>query len=82
MSSRSIDESILTVKDVAQYLKVNDRTVYRLAVAKKIPAFKVGGIWRFLRSDIDLWIKNQTAGADGMALTSGLEMDELAKNEK
>lgn len=44
---------ILTIKEVAEYLKVTDRTIYRLAGAKKIPAFKVGGTWRFSRADID-----------------------------
>lgn len=50
---------ILTLDDVAAYLKVGKRTVYRLAAAKKIPAFKVGGAWRFTRTDIDMWIKQQ-----------------------
>ena len=63
MTIKSIDGSILTIKEVAEYLKVNERTVYRLAGAKKIPAFKVGGTWRFLRSDIDKWIKDQTSGS-------------------
>lgn len=35
---------ILTIKQVAEYLKVTDRTIYKLAAAKKIPAFKVGGV--------------------------------------
>ena len=53
---------ILTLDEVAAYLKVGKRTVYRLAAAKKIPAFKVGGIWRFSRADIDGWIKQQSLG--------------------
>lgn len=56
---------ILTLDEVAAYLKVGKRTVYRLAAAKKIPAFKVGGTWRFRRQEIDLWIKKQTAEAQG-----------------
>jgi excisionase family DNA binding protein len=51
---------IFTLDDVAAYLKVGKRTVYRLAAAKKIPAFKVGGTWRFSRADIDSWIKQQS----------------------
>ena len=51
---------IFTLDDVANYLKVGKRTVYRLAAAKKIPAFKVGGTWRFSRTDIDKWIKQQS----------------------
>jgi excisionase family DNA binding protein len=50
---------IFTLDEVAAYLKVGKRTVYRLAAAKKIPAFKVGGTWRFQRREIDQWIKRQ-----------------------
>ena len=52
-------DQILTVKEVAEYLKVNDRTVYRMAAAKKIPAFKVGTSWRFKQAEIDKWIEEQ-----------------------
>jgi len=55
------DGEILTIKQVAEYLKVTDRTIYRLAAAKKIPAFKVGGTWRFSRAEIDGWIKQQSS---------------------
>ena len=55
------ESEILTLREVADYLKVADRTIYRLASAKKIPAFKVGGTWRFSRLDIDAWIKQQSA---------------------
>lgn len=51
---------ILTITDVAEYLKVAERTLYRLVAAKKIPAFKVGGMWRFSKTEIDLWIKRQS----------------------
>lgn len=56
---------IFTLDEVAAYLKVGKRTVYRLAAAKKIPAFKVGGTWRFPRDEIDQWIKRQTAETQG-----------------
>lgn len=54
---------ILIIKQVAEYLKVTERTIYRLAAAKKIPAFKVGGTWRFSRADIESWIKQQSMEA-------------------
>lgn len=50
----------MTIGEVADYLKVTVRTIYRLAAAKKIPAFKVGGSWRFSRADIDRWIQQQS----------------------
>jgi excisionase family DNA binding protein len=61
MVTRAPKTDILLIKDVAEYLKVTERTIYRLAAAKKIPAFKVGGSWRFSRADIDAWIKAQTS---------------------
>lgn len=60
MSKSTTEGEILTIKQVAEYLQVTERTIYRLAAAKKIPAFKVGGTWRFSRSAIDAWIKQQT----------------------
>ncbi len=61
MATRSPKTDILMIKDVAEYLKVTERTIYRLAAAKKIPAFKVGGSWRFSRTDIDRWIQQQSS---------------------
>ncbi|MHA6820125.1 methylation-associated defense system helix-turn-helix domain-containing protein MAD1 [Ralstonia pseudosolanacearum] len=59
MFTSTSEDEILTIKQVADFLKVTERTIYRLAAAKKIPAFKVGGTWRFSRADIDHWIKQQ-----------------------
>lgn len=61
MSISTGEGDILTIKQVAEYLKVTDRTIYKLAAAKKIPAFKVGGTWRFSRADINRWIAQQTS---------------------
>jgi excisionase family DNA binding protein len=61
MSSSPAENAIMTIGEVADYLKVTERTIYRLAGAKQIPAFKVGGSWRFSRVDIDSWIKEQSA---------------------
>lgn len=61
MTQNTSSEGVLTLAEVAAYLKVTERTIYRLAGAKKIPAFKVGGVWRFSRADIDSWIKAQSA---------------------
>ncbi|HFF8973986.1 methylation-associated defense system helix-turn-helix domain-containing protein MAD1 [Serratia marcescens] len=54
-----MSEQIMTVKDAASYLKLNERTVYRMATSAKIPAFKVGTSWRFKREDIEKWIEEQ-----------------------
>ena len=62
MSTSTSDGEILTIKQVADYLKVTERTIYRLAAAKQIPAFKVGGTWRFSRAEINQWIQRQQEG--------------------
>ncbi|WP_338352908.1 helix-turn-helix domain-containing protein [Thalassolituus oleivorans] len=49
----------MTVKEVATYLKVNDRTIYRMAMSGKIPAFRVGSSWRFKSCEIDAWIESE-----------------------
>ena len=75
MSSETHEDEILTIKQLADYLRVTDRTIYRLASARKIPAFKVGGMWRFSRAGIDSWIKQQSMdGCD-----TGLEDEGAAK---
>lgn len=55
-----MDSDIMTMKEVADYLKLNEKTAYRLTSEGKLPAFKVGGSWRFQKSEIDQWIKDQS----------------------
>ena len=47
------ESEILTLDEVAAFLKAGKRTVYRLAQKGEIPAFKLGGTWRFRRSELD-----------------------------
>ena len=51
-----MQENLLSVVQVARYLKVDKLTVYRLVAGKKIPAFRVGNQWRFKRSMIEAWL--------------------------
>ncbi|MFA0710862.1 helix-turn-helix domain-containing protein [Vibrio splendidus] len=52
-------DQILTLKEVAAYLKLAEKTAYRLASEGKLPGFKVGGSWRFKREDLEQWIEQQ-----------------------
>jgi excisionase family DNA binding protein len=54
-------DQILTLKEVAAYLKLAEKTAYRLASEGKLPGFKVGGSWRFKREDLETWIEEQKA---------------------
>jgi len=50
-------ENVLTIREVADLLKMNEKTVYRLAAEAKIPGFKIGGSWRFDRATIAKWME-------------------------
>ncbi len=52
-------DEILTLKEVARYLKLAEKTAYRLAAKGKLPGFKVGGSWRFKKDDLETWIRAQ-----------------------
>ena len=57
--STIMSDEILTLREVAEYLKLTEKTAYRLAAEGKLPGFKVGGSWRFKRTDLDTWIESQ-----------------------
>src|SRR5947209_658959 len=54
-----MSDEILKLPEVAQLLKVAEKTVYTMAQKGELPAFKVRGQWRFKRVDIDRWIEQQ-----------------------
>lgn len=58
----------MTVKEAAQYLKLNHMTVYRLAQKRRIPASKVGGAWRFSKDILDDWLMEQSEVDRGTVL--------------
>jgi excisionase family DNA binding protein len=58
-----MEDDILTIREVAEFLKLTEKTVYRLVSEDKLPGFKVGGSWRFAREDLVKWIASQKAMA-------------------
>ena len=50
-------EPALTVREVAAFLRVDEKTIYRLVTKGDIPGFKVLGSWRFQRHDLEQWIQ-------------------------
>ena len=53
------DYEIFTIKELAVYLKIDEKTACRFVAEGKIPGFKVGGSWRFRRNELDKWILRQ-----------------------
>jgi len=54
---------LMTVGEVADYLRVTKKTVYRLLIKGKIPATKVGNQWRFAQDSIDGWLRQNSVTA-------------------
>lgn len=57
------DGEILTVMEVARFLRVPKSTVYKLARGGELPASKIGKHWRFLRRDIHEWMHSRSKQA-------------------
>ncbi len=61
-------EELINIKEAAEYLRLNYMTVYRLAQKRRLPAFKVGGNWRFKRETLDKWMAEQANMENGNIL--------------
>ena len=59
------DDEMLTIEDVAAYLKLKPQTIYKWAQTGKIPGAKFGKEWRFRRSAIEQWIDRQISSQSG-----------------
>jgi len=53
---------IMMVQEVAEFLRVSERTVYDWATAGTIPCGKLGTTWRFRRSEIEKWVNQHLSG--------------------
>jgi PTS system nitrogen regulatory IIA component len=54
-----IDDDILTIEEVARYLRVAERTVYDWAQRGEIPSGKIGTVWRFKKTEIEKWVNDR-----------------------
>ncbi|MCJ7655906.1 MAG: helix-turn-helix domain-containing protein [Dehalococcoidia bacterium] len=50
---------LMTIDEVAKYLRIHKSTIYRLAKDRRIPASKVGNKWRFRKDVIDRWLSRR-----------------------
>jgi excisionase family DNA binding protein len=57
------NSAIMTVRDVAGYLRLSEAKVYRLAKEGNVPSFRCGKSWRFRRDLLDEWIRKETRHA-------------------
>jgi excisionase family DNA binding protein len=61
---RPLENEILTIEEVARYLRLTPQTIYKWAQERKIPAVKLGKEWRFRKSIIDRWLDDQILSSE------------------
>lgn len=72
-------DALLNLQQVADYLQLNQSTVYQWAQQGRLPAIKLGGRWRFRRADIEGWLDAQARqpgaalDSDGLAVSRKIE---------
>ncbi len=54
-----MEDDILTIEEVAKYLRVSERTVYDWAQKGEIPSGKIGTVWRFKKAEIEKWVNDR-----------------------
>jgi excisionase family DNA binding protein len=62
VAADSEQQTIMTVREVAKYLRMHEMTIYRMARQGEIPAYKVGNRWRFNRQRIEEWLGEHEVG--------------------
>jgi excisionase family DNA binding protein len=61
--AREPKSELMTAEETCRYLKITPRTLYRYLRSHQIPAFQLGKEWRFVRSDLEQWIRDRTKAA-------------------
>ena len=71
---------LMTTKEASEYLKLSYMTLYKLAQQGEIPAYKLGGHWRFNRTVLDNWFANKSKVIERNVLIIGDDLDTLEIN--
>jgi PTS system nitrogen regulatory IIA component len=75
-------EDILTIEEVAKYLRVSERTVYDWAQKGEIPAGKIGTVWRFKRESIERWVNERLSASKKRRPSSPVKAENVIKPER
>ncbi|MBX7135844.1 MAG: helix-turn-helix domain-containing protein [Steroidobacteraceae bacterium] len=76
-------DEVLTIREIAAALRLAEKTVYAMAVARELPAFKIRGQWRVRRSDFQAWLSAHAGSISdspeqvGSTTTSPTKSDQL-----
>jgi len=60
-----MEERLMTVREVAEYMQMNERTILKLVNSGALPGAKIASQWRFKKSVIDAWLEEQMGASSG-----------------
>ncbi|MEN6364844.1 MAG: PTS sugar transporter subunit IIA [Rectinema sp.] len=77
-----MDDDILTIEEVARYLRVSERTVYDWAQKGEIPSGKIGTVWRFKKSDIERWVNERLSSNRPAGLIGNIQVQNIISTDR
>ena len=77
-----MSDKLLTVIEVSRYLNMHKITLYKMIHARKIPAFKIGGQWRFKRKMLDEWLAEGMSNNNKRVDNTEIDNSDLQKSKK
>jgi PTS system nitrogen regulatory IIA component len=77
-----MDDDILTIEEVARYLRVSERTVYDWAQKGEIPSGKIGTVWRFKKSEIERWVNERLSSGRPQAVFSAVQIQNIISPDR
>jgi PTS system nitrogen regulatory IIA component len=77
-----IEDEILTIEEVAKYLRVSERTVYDWAQKGEIPAGKIGTVWRFKKAESEKWVNNRLSVHKTVSNTGAIQVEAILSPDR
>ncbi len=77
-----MDDDILTIEEVARYLRVSERTVYDWAQKGEIPSGKIGTVWRFKKSEIERWVNERLSSNKPSSVFSVVQIQNILSPDR
>ena len=78
-----MEDDILTIEEVAKYLRVSERTVYDWAQKGEIPAGKIGTVWRFKKSEVEKWVNERlSSGPSSKKVVEEVQMKNILSPDR
>ncbi len=78
-----VEDDILTIEEVARYLRVSERTVYDWAQKGEIPSGKIGTVWRFKKTEIEKWVNERlSSGSRGVSPGNRIQVKNILSPDR